>query len=80
MSIAQFPHRPLERASVAEGEKVYTVEVDSRGCSSCGKEVGYTVVGPDGVEECAVYNDRAVAEEIAELMNNAYQQGRKSAA
>jgi hypothetical protein len=80
MTIAQFPHRLLERASEADDRKVYTVEVDSRGCSSCGKEVGYTVVGPEGVEECAVYNDREVAEEIAELMNNAYQQGRKSAA
>jgi hypothetical protein len=80
MTIAQFPHRLLERASEVDGEKVYTVEADSRGCSSCGTEVGYTVVGPDGVEECAVYNDREVAEEIAKLMNNAYRQGRKSAA
>jgi hypothetical protein len=56
---------------------MYTVEVDDRGC---GNEAGYTVVGPDGVEECAVYNDWGVAEEIADLMNNAYEQGRRSAA
>ncbi len=61
-------------------DKVYTVEIDSRGCSNSGKDAGYTVVGPDGVEECAVYNDRAVAEEIADLMNTAYEQGRLDAA
>jgi hypothetical protein len=44
----------FERESMADDEKIYTVEVDIRGCSSCGKEAGYTVVGPDGVEECAV--------------------------
>lgn len=60
-------------------DRVYTVEIDNRGCSNCGKEAGYTVVGPDGVEECAVYNDRAVAEEIADLMNAAYEQGRRHA-
>jgi hypothetical protein len=65
---------------MADEEKAYTVEIDSRGCSSCGSKAGYTVVGPDGVEECATYNDRGVAEEIADLMNNAYAQGPKSAA
>jgi hypothetical protein len=61
-------------------EKVYTVEIDTRGCSNCGSEAGYTVVGPDGVQECAVYNDRSIAEEIAELMSSAYLCGRRSAA
>ena len=61
-------------------DKVYSVEIDNRGCSNCGSEAGYTVVGPDGVEECAVYNDRGVAEEIADLMNTAFEQGRRSAA
>jgi hypothetical protein len=60
--------------------KVYIVGIDSRGCSNCGADEGYTVVGPDGVEECAIYSDRNVAEEIAELMNVAYQRGRQSAA
>jgi hypothetical protein len=55
--------------------KIYTVEIDS-----CGNGAGFTVLGPDGVEECAVYNDRGAAEEIAELMNFAYEQGRRSAA
>ena len=59
---------------------MYTVEVDSRGCSNCGDGIGFTVVGPDGVEECAVYNDRRDAEEIAELMNNAYERQHRSAA
>jgi hypothetical protein len=72
-------HR-FDRESVETHEKVYTVEIDNRGCSNCGKEAGYTVVGPDGVEECAVYNDRGIAEEIADLMNTAYEQGRRSAA
>lgn len=58
--------------------KVYTVEVDPRGCSSCGSEAGYTVIGPDGVEECVLYNDRHMAEEIADLMNIAYEQGRRA--
>jgi hypothetical protein len=59
--------------------KMYTVEIDSRGCSGCGKEAGYTVVGPDGIEECPIYNDRGAAEEIADLMNFAYElQGRGS--
>jgi hypothetical protein len=58
--------------------KVYTVEIDYRGCSSCGNEAGYTVVGPDGIEECAVYADRGMAEEIADLMNSAYEQGKRA--
>ena len=70
----------FERESMTDDEKIYTVEVDIRGCSRCGKEAGYTVVGPDGVEESSVYNDRGIAEEIADLMNNAYELGRKSAA
>lgn len=65
---------------MAELEKIYTVEVDQQGCSRCGSELGYTVVGPDGVEECAIYNDRSAAEEIADLMNLAYEQGRRAAA
>jgi hypothetical protein len=65
---------------MSDEEKVYTVEIDDRGCSGCGSEVGYTVVGPDGVEESAVYNDRGVAEELADLMNNDYEQRRKAAA
>jgi len=60
--------------------KMYTVEIDSRGCSGCGKEAGYTVVGPDGVEESAIYNDRGEAEEIAARMNSEYEQGLRSAA
>ncbi len=60
--------------------KMYTVRIDDRGCSNCGKEPGYTVVGPDGVEESAVYNDREVAEQIAELMNSEYEQGLRTAA
>lgn len=60
---------------MTDDEKVYTVEIDDRGC---GNEAGYTVVGPDGVAECAVYNDRDVAQEIADLMNYAYEQGRRA--
>jgi hypothetical protein len=56
-------------------ERAYTVEIDDRGC---GNEAGYTVVGPEGVAECAVYNDREVAEEIAALMNTAYERGRSA--
>jgi hypothetical protein len=69
----------VTRGSMTSEVKMYTVEIDSRGCSGCGNEAGYTVVGPDGIEECAIYNDRGVAEEIAELMNFAYEQGRRSA-
>jgi hypothetical protein len=60
--------------------KLYIVEIDSRGCSNCGDEAGYVVLGPDGVEESAVYNNRGDAEEIAELMNSACQQGSQAAA
>lgn len=60
--------------------RIYTVEIDLQGCSRCGTEIGYTVIGPDGVEECAIYNDRQEAEEIAELMNLAYEQARRAAA
>jgi hypothetical protein len=56
--------------------KMYTVEIDSRG----GKVAGYAVVGPDGVEEGPIYNDREEAEEVADRMNFEYEQGRKSAA
>lgn len=65
---------------MAAETKVYTVQIDLQGCSGCGTEAGYTVMGPDGVEEGAIYNDRHAAEEIAELMNSAYEQGRRAAA
>lgn len=70
----------LERENMADEEKMYTVEVDHRGCSNCGYEAGYVVVGPDGVEESAVYHDREVVEEIAQRMNDAYSPGCKVAA
>ena len=73
------PHQFQPQGMDAQ-DKVYTVEIDNRGCSNCGREAGYTVVGPDGVEESAVYHDREVAEEIADLMNMAYEQGRRHAA
>ena len=59
---------------------LYIVEIDSRGCSNCGDEAGYVVIGPDGVEESPVYNNRGDAEEIANLMNSACEQGRRAAA
>ena len=37
-------------------------------------------MGPDGVEESPIYNDRRDAEEIAEMLNLAYEQGRRAAA
>jgi hypothetical protein len=60
-------------------QKMFVVEIDRRGCSNCGDEAGYMVVGPDGVEESAVYNDRTDAEEMAELMNRAYERERSAA-
>ena len=65
---------------MAERQTIYTVEIDQQGCSRCGSEAGYTVVGPDGVEESPIYNDRRDAEEIAEMLNLAYEQGRRAAA
>ena len=66
--------------NMAERMKVFTVEIDHRGCSRCGTEVGYIVIGPDGVEEGAIYNDRREAEEVAELLNFAYEQEGRAAA
>jgi len=76
-TITQSREELIPRGSIASEVKIYTVEIDSCGC---GKGAGFTVIGPDGVEECAVYNDRGAAEEIAQLMNFAYEQGRRSAA
>lgn len=70
----------IARGSMTDQAKMYTVVIDIRGCSGCGMEAGYTVVGPDGVEESAIYNDRGEAEEIADLMNAAYEQRRRPAA
>ena len=78
----------------AEAEGLHPVRPEAaaghqRLCSRPGAEVlaidpwgpgAEALVGPDGVEECAIYNDRGVAEEIADLMNFAYEQGRRSAA
>ena len=57
-------------------KQAYNVVKDKKGyCKSCEAGSTWTVEGPDGVCLGTSYEDKEFAEEIAELMNEAYKLG-----
>jgi hypothetical protein len=64
---------------MAEDEKeAYRVEIDVSGCPKCGHGAYWDVIGPDDVALATSYADKEDAIEIAEILNMAYEAGRKS--
>lgn len=61
--------------------RAYTVEIDSTapGCTQCGAGRMWWIVGPDGVAGSTSYGDEGVAADLAEQLNEAFNQGRRSA-
>lgn len=58
-----------------ETGKAYNVEIDDDGCRHCTAGRTWIVVGPDGLGGGTTYGQQEDAEEIAELMNMAYEAG-----
>lgn len=54
----------------------YTVECDEDGCESCGAGKSWQVVDGEGVGGGTSYHKREDAEEIADLLNDAYERGK----
>jgi hypothetical protein len=55
----------------------YRVELDTKGCAHCGAGDSYTVVGPDDVGWGISWDKREDADDFADAMNAAYEQGQK---
>ncbi len=70
-----------ERRPIADEvvEPPYFVEVDKNGCSACGHERSWTVVGPGDIAEGQSWLDEEEAARLCERMNAAYYAGRESA-
>lgn len=53
----------------------YSIEVVDQGCVTCGHEKRWCVVKPDDSQHHTEYEDEEQAQEIADLMNEAYLEG-----
>jgi hypothetical protein len=53
----------------------YFIEVDTNGCSKCGHDRTWTVIGPDGTAHHTSYSDIEDAESLAEALNAAFYAG-----
>lgn len=53
----------------------YYIEIDTIGCHTCGLGKTWMVVGPDGCGGGTSYGDKDEAEEIADMLNEAYAKG-----
>lgn len=56
----------------------YTVEQEDAGCSHCFSKRSYTIVGPDGVGIGRAWEDAMEVAVLADLLNEAFQQGQSS--
>ena len=54
----------------------YFIEVCENGCSKCGADRTWDVIGPDGVALSQSYHDEEDASWLAEQLNDAYFAGR----
>lgn len=59
-----------------QGKEPYFVEVNNDGCSRCGHDRTWTVVGPDGVALGQSWVDEDDAQDVADWLNEAYEAGR----
>jgi hypothetical protein len=53
----------------------YYVEPESDGCEKCGHGAMWNVVGPDGTAISITYGDREDADDMAEQLSRAYEDG-----
>jgi hypothetical protein len=57
-------------------QEAYFIEVENKGCSHCGANRMWRVVGPDGVAMSTIYERDEDAADLAEDLNIAYAAGR----
>jgi hypothetical protein len=53
----------------------YFIEVDQNGCTHCGSGRSWIVIGPDGVGGSTSYDDADTAQEVADALNQAFENG-----
>lgn len=63
-------------AGVRTKEPAYFIEVDQNGCRTCGAGRSWVVIGPNGIGGSTTYLDSDDAQEIADMMNDAFEHGR----
>lgn len=56
-------------------DKPFFVEVDQNGCSKCGHGRTWTVVDSDGTGMSISYEDEGEADNLADMLNDAYHLG-----
>jgi hypothetical protein len=59
-------------------EDPYFIEVDTNGCSKCGHDRSWMVVGPDGFGDSQSFYDVEDAAHLAEILNQVYSLGASS--
>jgi hypothetical protein len=67
---------PQDRTEPTPPDEPYFIEVDSGGCERCAGGKTWTVIGPDGVAIGQSWEDEDHAADVADLMNQAFWQGR----
>lgn len=63
----------------ADPPPAYRVEPAAAGCQECGHGTYWCIVGPDGVALGTDYFDKEAAEELAEMLTDAWHAGRSDA-
>lgn len=58
-------------------EKPYRVEVEHGGCETCGDGKQWCVVGPDDVALGITFGVKEDAEELADMLSDAYVMGKR---
>lgn len=56
-------------------EEEYIVELDTPGCGHCGANSFWRIVNSDDCATSTSYGDKELAEDICDLMNDAYKRG-----
>lgn len=54
----------------------YRVEEETKACKSCGMGSTWIIVDSDNIGGGTTYSDKEIADDICELMNDAYERGR----
>lgn len=54
----------------------YRLDPCGRGCKSCGAGEHWDIIAPDGIALSTSWGDKEFAEELVEMLNDAYEMGR----
>ena len=59
-------------------KKAYKIVIDHRGCTYCERGKTWTIKCPNGYCIGQSYDERTDAKDIADMLNNAYEEGKKA--